>query len=103
MDASAVKRYLNDLHDRITAAVEAADTAEFRRGPRARPEGRGRGSRIFSDGSVCERAGVSFSHVFGDKLPPSASNTRPEIAGAPFEAMGLALVFHPRTPTAPTT
>jgi len=31
---------------------------------------------------VFERAGVSFSHVFGDKLPPSASNSRPEIAGA---------------------
>jgi len=36
-------------------------------------------------------------------MPPSASNQRPEIAGAPFEAMGLSLVFHPRNPYAPTT
>ena len=50
-----------------------------------------------------ERAGVSFSHVFGDKMPQSASAQRPEIAGAPFEAMGLSLVFHPRNPHAPTT
>ena len=50
-----------------------------------------------------ERAGVSVSHVFGEKMPPSASNQRPEIAGAPFEAMGLSLVFHPRNPHAPTT
>jgi len=33
----------------------------------------------------------------------AASLARPEIAGAPFEAMGLSLVFHPRNPHAPTT
>ena len=103
MDASAVKRYLNDLHDRITAAVEAIDGARFRRDPWARAEGGGGESRILSDGAVFERAGVSFSHVFGEKMPASASSVRPEIAGAPFEAMGLSLVFHPLNPHAPTT
>jgi coproporphyrinogen III oxidase len=102
-DASAVKRYLNELQDRISAAVEKTDSATFRRDTWARPEGGGGESRILSDGAVFERAGVSVSHVFGDKLPPSASNLRPEIAGAPFEAMGLSLVFHPRNPHVPTT
>jgi coproporphyrinogen III oxidase len=102
-DATAVKRYLNELQDRITAAVENADTAAFQRDTWARPEGGGGESRILSDGSVFERAGVSVSHVFGEKLPPSASSSRPEIAGAPFEAMGLSLVFHPRNPHVPTT
>jgi coproporphyrinogen III oxidase len=27
---------------------------------------------------------------------------RPELAGAPFEAMGVSLVFHPRNPYVPT-
>jgi coproporphyrinogen III oxidase len=103
MDATAVKCYLNDLHDRVTAAVEAIDAAKFRRDPWVRPEGGGGESRILSEGTVFERAGVSFSHVFGEKMPASASNSRPEIAGAPFEAMGLSLVFHPRNPRAPTT
>jgi coproporphyrinogen III oxidase len=103
MDASKVKHYLNGLHDRITAAVEAVDDVKFRRDPWARAEGGGGESRILSDGTVFERAGVSFSHVLGDKLPPSASSVRPEIAGAPFEAMGLSLVLHPRNPYAPTT
>ena len=103
MDASKVLHYLNDLHDRITAAVESADSVKFKRDPWTRPEGGGGESRILSDGAVFERAGVSFSHVLGDKLPPSASTQRPEIAGAPFEAMGLSLVFHPRNPHAPTT
>ena len=102
-DASAVKRYLNELQDRISTAVEKIDSATFRRDAWVRPEGGGGESRILSDGAVFERAGVSVSHVFGDKLPPSASNLRPEIAGAPFEAMGLSLVFHPRNPHVPTT
>src|SRR3984957_7914034 len=102
-DASAVKRYLTELQDRITAAVENIDAAKFRRDAWNRPEGGGGESRVLSEGAVFERAGVSVSHVFGEKMPPSASNLRPEIAGAPFEAMGLSLVFHPRNPHAPTT
>jgi coproporphyrinogen III oxidase len=100
---SSVRTYLNGLHDRISDAVEAVDTAKFRRDGWNRPEGGGGESRILSEGSVFERAGVGFSHVFGDKLPQSATNQRPEVAGAPFEAMGLSLVFHPRNPYAPTT
>jgi coproporphyrinogen III oxidase len=94
---------LNGLHDRITEAAEAIDTARFRRDVWQRPEGGGGESRILADGSVFERAGVSFSHVFGERLPQSASNLRPEIAGAAFEAMGISLVFHPRNPYLPTT
>jgi len=51
---------------------------------------------------VFERAGCGFSHVRGPKLPPSATQHRPELAGAPFEAMGMSLVFHPRNPYVPT-
>ncbi len=99
----AVKQYLVDLHDRITDALEALDTAKFRRDPWQRPEGGGGESRIMSEGSVFERAGVSFSHVLGATMPPSATQQRPEVAGAPFEALGISLVFHPRNPYAPTT
>lgn len=102
-DASAVKSYLRELQDRITATLENIDSVKFRRDVWQRPEGGGGESRLLSDGAVFERAGVSFSHVLGDKMPPSASSLRPEIAGAPFEAMGLSLVFHPRNPHVPTT
>jgi coproporphyrinogen III oxidase len=101
-DPQAVERYLQELHDRITAAVEGLDTGRFRRDPWQRPEGGGGESRILTDGDVFERAGVSFSHVLGDRLPQSASALRPEIAGASFEAMGISLVFHPRNPYVPT-
>ncbi len=102
-DAAAVRSYLKGLHDRITESVEALDTAKFRRDSWQRAEGGGGESRVLSGGEVFERAGVSFSHVYGEKMPQSASNLRPEVAGAAFEAMGISLVFHPRNPYAPTT
>ncbi|HEX3849217.1 MAG TPA: oxygen-dependent coproporphyrinogen oxidase [Steroidobacteraceae bacterium] len=102
-DAGAVKHYLTDLHDRITAAIERVDGGRFRHDRWERPDGGGGESRILSDGRVFERAGVSFSHVFGDRMPASASGQRPETGGAPFEAMGISLVLHPRNPHAPTT
>lgn len=102
-DSAAVERYLQDLHDRITAALERLDSARFRRDAWRRPEGGGGESRVLSDGEVFERAGVSFSRVQGNELPQSASQERAGIAGAAFEAMGLSLVLHPRNPYVPTT
>ncbi|WP_037472894.1 oxygen-dependent coproporphyrinogen oxidase [Simplicispira psychrophila] len=59
-------------------------------------------TQIIEGGRVFERAGCGFSHVRGPQLPPSATQHRPELAGAPFEAMGVSLVFHPRNPYVPT-
>ena len=59
-------------------------------------------TRLLEEGVLLERGGVGFSHVRGPALPPSATQHRPELAGAPFEAMGVSLVFHPRNPYVPT-
>jgi coproporphyrinogen III oxidase len=59
-------------------------------------------TQILEGGAVFERAGCGFSHVRGPSLPPSATQHRPELSGAPFEAMGVSLVFHPRNPYVPT-
>jgi coproporphyrinogen III oxidase len=60
-------------------------------------------TQILENGKVFERAGCGFSHVTGPKLPPSATHDRPELSGAPFEAMVcLRSVFHPRNPYVPT-
>ncbi len=45
---------------------------------------------------------AGFRMCRGPRLPPSATQHRPELAGAPFEAMGVSLVFHPRNPYVPT-
>ena len=57
---------------------------------------------MIEEGQVIERGGVLFSHVRGDRLPASASAHRQQIAGRPFEAMGVSLVIHPRNPYVPT-
>jgi coproporphyrinogen III oxidase len=102
MNPASVRAYLTDLQDRIVAQMEALDDRPFNRDEWVRPEGGGGVTRIVEGGKLLERGGVGFSHVTGTKLPPSASAHRPGIAGRPWEAMGVSLVFHPRSPHVPT-
>ena len=102
MNVEAVRAYLLGLQQSIVAEMGQRDGRAFLRDEWQRPEGGGGISCILEGGEVLERAGVGFSHVKGASLPPSASVHRPEIAGRPWEAMGVSLVFHPRNPYAPT-
>jgi len=99
----AVKAYLLDLQERICAALAAEDGQGFRQDSWQRPGGGGGRSRVLEGGDVFEKAGVNFSHVFGDGLPPSATAQRPELAGRGFQAMGVSLVIHPHNPYVPTS
>ena len=101
-DTNAVRIWLLSLQERIVSAVEAVDGGQFIRDSWERPEGGGGISRLIEESNVLERGGVGFSHVKGSSLPPSAEANRPEVAGHPWEAMGVSLVFHPRNPYAPT-
>jgi coproporphyrinogen III oxidase len=102
MDTEAVSAYLTGLQSRIVSALEAVDGGKFRADEWSRPEGGGGLTRIIEEGGVFERAGVGYSRVQGPKLPPSASASRPELAGRSFDAMGVSLVLHPRNPYCPT-
>ncbi len=103
-DAEAVRRYLLDLQDRISAALERADGGcAFREDAWDRPGGGGGRTRVMQQGAVFEQGGINFSHVFGERLPPSASASRPELAGRGFQAMGVSLVMHPLNPYVPTS
>lgn len=101
-----VRSYLMGLQTRITSAIAEIDGGAFLVDAWQKPSGeqlQGNGiTQILEGGAVFERAGCGFSHVTGPKLPPSATQHRPELAGAPFEAMGVSLVFHPRNPYVPT-
>lgn len=101
-----MREYLLGLQERIVSAMEAEDGGGFlrdawQREPGGRLEGDGL-SRLIEGGALFERAGCNFSHVRGRGLPPSATQHRPHLAGSPFEAMGVSLVFHPRNPHVPT-
>ena len=99
-----VRDYLLNLQEDICAAFEQADgRGHFREDEWIRKEGGGGRSRVLEEGAVFERAGINFSHVFGNELPPSASANRPELAGRHFQALGVSLVIHPRNPYVPTS
>ncbi len=102
MNPAAVKDYLLGLQQRIVATLEQLDGKSFREDRWDRPQGGGGISRVIEEGGVFERGGVNFSHVQGAGLPPSATASRPELAGRAWEAMGVSLVLHPRNPYCPT-
>ncbi|MGB0371734.1 MAG: oxygen-dependent coproporphyrinogen oxidase [Opitutales bacterium] len=103
--AIQVRDWLQNFQDSLCSRIEAVDGPQpgFREDSWARPEGGGGRSRIIENGGVIEKGGLNFSDVQGSKLPPSASASRPHIAGAPFRAMGVSLVMHPRNPYVPTS
>jgi coproporphyrinogen III oxidase len=106
IQTAPVRDYLLGLQGRIVEALQAEDGKPFlsdgwTREPGGRLEGDGL-SQLVEQGNLLERGGCNFSHVKGKSLPPSATQHRPELAGASFEAMGVSLVMHPRNPYVPT-
>lgn len=99
---SAAYDYFLGLQSNIVQALEQADGTPFISDHWTRSEGGGGISRLLEDGPLLERTGVLFSHVKGAALPPSASAHRRELAGRPWEAMGVSMVLHPRNPYIPT-
>jgi coproporphyrinogen III oxidase len=106
IDTQSVREYLLGLQRNIVKRFEQLDgkpfAADLWEKPAGSPLGGGGLTRIVEAGNLLERGGVGFSHVLGERLPPSASAQRPELAGRAFEAMGVSLVFHPRNPYVPT-
>jgi coproporphyrinogen III oxidase len=97
-----VLEYFSALQAGIVSSLESLDGKSFATDSWKRPEGGGGVSRILEDGNLFERGGVNLSHVQGKQLPPSATASRPQLAGRPWEAMGVSLVLHPRNPYCPT-
>jgi len=114
VDVNAVKAYLLNLQDSICNALAKEDGGKIfseeswdrdddvQSGASTTLRGGGR-SRVMEDGNVFEKAGINFSHVYGEALPGSATAHRPELAGRSFQALGVSLVIHPRNPYVPTS
>jgi len=108
IDIKAVENYLLILQVDICTHLEQAYGQSafllnnWKREAKGSLSGGGR-TRVLNNGAVFEKAGVNFSHVRGNTLPPSATAARPELAGRSFQALGVSLVIHPRNPHIPTS
>ena len=104
VDITRVEDWLRDLHDSLTHELENLDGGKsFRVDQWEREAGGGGNSRVLEEGSLFEKAGINFSLVHGKELPPTATASRPELAGRSFRAMGVSLVLHPHNPYVPTS
>ena len=100
----SVRAYLLGLQDQICTQLSVEDgSGQFQEDCWSHDKGGGGRTRILRGGEIFEQAGVNFSHVTGDQLPPSASAQRPKLGGSPYVAMGVSLVIHPLNPYVPTS
>ncbi|CBZ23610.1 putative coproporphyrinogen III oxidase [Leishmania mexicana MHOM/GT/2001/U1103] len=100
----AVKDFLLKLQDDICEAIEAEDgQAMFMEDKWTREGGGGGRTRVIANGAVIEKGGVNFSHVYGKGMPGSSTERHPDMAGCNFQAMGVSLVIHPKSPHVPTS
>ena len=104
ININVVIEFLKSLQDQICSELELADGGGmFVEDNWKRAEGGGGRTRVLTNGNVIEQGGVNFSVVSGDKLPPSATAHRPELAGRKWQACGVSLVIHPKNPFIPTS
>ncbi len=98
-----IKQFMQSLQDQICQKLAEIDgQGQFHEDSWERPEGGGGRSRVMKNGAIFEQGGVNYSEVWGEHLPPSILNQRPEAAGHPFYATGTSMVLHPRNPYVPT-
>ncbi|MGI9298240.1 MAG: oxygen-dependent coproporphyrinogen oxidase [Gammaproteobacteria bacterium] len=99
-EIAAAREYLAQLQNRLGAEFAAEEGAEFVAEEWRSALGSGRGLRR-ENGAVFERAGINFSDIAGDSLPPAATARRPHLAGRPYRAAGVSVVAHPQNPYCP--
>jgi coproporphyrinogen III oxidase len=101
-----VTTWIEQLHDEVTGFFTRLDGGgSFREDEWRRPAGGGGVSRILTDGSTYEKAGVNRSTVEGVLEPALAQRIGAPSAGNQplhFFVTGLSLVAHPRSPMVPT-
>jgi len=104
VDLDRVRGDLLALQEKICTALEAEDgEGTFQRDEIPRPGGGRSRPWVLQEGAVFERAAVNFTHTTGSRMPPTATERRPELAGREYQAVSVSLIVHPRNPYVPTT
>lgn len=98
---SEIVDFFRGLQARICTAIETADGgATFQHDVWQRAAGGDGQTNLIQNGNVLERGGVAFSHVHGP-MPEKITNRLGLPAGVDFDATGVSIVLHPRSPRVP--
>lgn len=98
-----VSQFMKQIQDQMCQGLEAADGGgKFQEDSWQREEGGGGRSRVMRGGNIFEQGGVNFSEVWGDRLPPTILQQRPDAGGHSYYATGTSMVLHPHNPYIPT-
>ena len=103
-DSALVAAYFTELQKYLCREFEHLDGGARFTEDHWEQQGQAGGgcSCILADGKAFEKAGVNYSHVWGEQLPAAATAAHPELAGRRFEATGVSVVVHPLNPYVPT-
>lgn len=99
---SEIKSYLAQLQTNLCHTLEKEEPASACFIEDRWENKVGSGCSCVLQGELFEQAGVNFSHIAGKNLPAAATEKRPELIGAHFEALGVSAVIHPINPFVPT-
>jgi coproporphyrinogen III oxidase len=104
LDTLSVKNYLLSLQNNLCTCLESEENHQkFSEDIWTHAESGGGITKVLTEGQYIEKAGVNFSHIAGQHLPAAASLNRPQLTSAPFQAMGVSSVIHPKNPYVPTS
>ena len=95
--------YFKNTQKKITESLEVFEPKSSFQGEELHSDRGQTRPQILSDGEVIEKAAVNFTHSIGQKLPPAATERKPELAGKKFQAVAISLIIHPKNPYVPTT
>ena len=96
---------VKQAQDEICDAISSIDDSDYREDEWTREGGGGGRSRVFSSGSIFDKAGVNVSAVHGKLSEEAAARMGGGIGpdgSLEFFATGVSLVLHPKNPMAPT-
>ena len=97
-----VVNLMREGQEKLIATFEEIDgEGKFKPHTWERPGGGGGWARVLEGGNVFERAGVNYSVIQGDQVPPSLAAQHPGTEGKPYFVTGISMVLHPRNPYAP--
>lgn len=98
-----VVEYIRTLQERFIAELCTVDSALTFVGDAIQSERGTSRPRVAEGGHHFDKVAVQFTHSIGQRLPPAATERKPELANTPFQAVAISWIFHPKNPYVPTT